>query len=216
MNRREHRKHGAWRLKTLLRQQVLERPLQTHLEKHPWLITGHHLPDENLVISQFDLGGQHRTDFAYFWHHSGGEFLQLVEIERSAMPVFTKHDQFRSEFNHALLQISDWPDWFNRYSDKVHACLEPLFDNGWLTGIPTYRQVKVTLIAGRRNDVLANERRRIRWQKKVNDLATLGAELRTWDGFLASIPATSFLNRINWRYLRCIRYSEACRHGPDM
>ncbi len=211
-----HKRHGAWALKRLVSMDSMERPLQEHLEKHPWLITGPHYPEDGLVISQLDLGGRYRTDFAYFWQQSGGDFLQLIEIERAAIPVFTKKDEFRGDFNHALQQISDWPDWFIRYSEKVAACLEPLFDNGWITGLPHYQRVKAMLIAGRRSEILANQRRRERWEKKVDDLGRLATDLRTWDGFIESIRHSSYRFRTgdSWKDLRCVRYSEACKRGP--
>lgn len=187
--------------------------MQKHLEKHPWLLTGNRHVDENLVLSQFDLGGNYRTDFAYFWSNSGGDFLQLIEIERGGIPVFTSRDEFTSDFNHALLQISDWPDWFLRNPQKVEQCLEPLFDNGWIMGFPSYHHVKATLIAGRRADVLANEKRRNRWEKIVSDQASMHAELRTWDGFLESLPIISYRNQ-ELTHLRCVSYSKACKSSP--
>lgn len=183
-----------------------EHPVQTHLERHPWLVTGSHAIDPNLVISKLPLGPDYIPDFAYFWRESGGQYLQLVEIEAPRLRAFTQDDEFTADFNHAVQQLADWENWCARHPHNIGELMEPLFDAGVVSALPTFTRVKTILIAGRREDVLANRRRRERWEHKVNEVG--GRRLRTWDGFIESLPRAYYASFKGWQHMQCVRYRE--------
>ena len=161
--------------------------VQKHLEAKPWLLTGAHSLDPPLVISQFQLGSDFRPDFVFFWHNSGGDFIELIEIESPKLCAFNASDEFSQPFNHALQQVRDWPNWILQNQRALEESMEPLFDHGWIMGFPTFRRAKLFLVAGRRDELQGKPKRKARWEAKVADLSTLGATLRTWDGFASSL-----------------------------
>jgi Domain of unknown function (DUF4263) len=178
---------------------VMEREIQRFLESHPYLVlSGYHVRP-GLVISQLPLGSDHRVDFAYLYGHSGGSFIQLIEFERPAMPVFRKDDDFRHDFNHALQQAFDWISWSQRNIDYLRDVLEPLIDYGaW----PPDR-VRALVVAGRRAE-FTNQRRKERWAHRKEMLKEV--TLTTYDGFIEGIPIGRFVNNPS-EEVRCVTYN---------
>lgn len=193
-------------LSDLVKRSAPEGDLQAHIERHPWIITGTHHIDHGLVISKPPLGSDFVPDFAYFWYTSGGQFMQLVEIEGPALEVFTGGDEFTAQFGHAVQQLADWEDWCARNRDGILSLMEPLFEMGLITGLPTFTRVQTLLIAGRREFMQGNPRRKKRWEKKVGEVS--GRGIRTWEGFLESLPMAYYESQSAWQSIRCVRYRE--------
>jgi Domain of unknown function (DUF4263) len=189
-------------LRTLVQDATRESELQEFLERYPWLLLNHHI-DPDIVISQFPLGIDHRCDFVYFFGRSGGSFMKLVEIESPRLSVFTADDSFSASFNHAIQQLEDWHEWCERNRDHIQSLLEPLFDQGYITDLPTFHHVQLFLIAGTRLQI-SNARRRRRWEARVNR-APRNVELRTWDGFIEDLPVALF-ETIQATDVKCLRY----------
>ncbi len=205
---------GLTKLRRLLKAEVSEAEVQKHLESHPWLIVGTRSADPPLVISQFQLGREFRPDFVFFWRHSGGEFIELIEIESPKLRAFTASDEFGQPFNHSVQQVRDWPNWILQNQNTLEESLEPLFDRGWITGFPTFRRAKLFLVAGRREELQRNLKRKARWEAKVADLSTLGVELRTWDGFTESLVAVGVSRNVG--FIRCVTHAYAkANDAPD-
>jgi hypothetical protein len=193
-------------LANLVARNVPEEEMHGYLERHPWIITGGNELDPDLVVSKLPLGADHVPDFAYFWHHSGGDFLELIEIESPRLDVFTADDELTSRFNHAVQQLADWEDWCMRHQDAIALLIEPLFDQDFLTRLPSFTRVRTLLIAGRRSNTLVNGRRKKRWEKKVNEVG--GRTIRTWEGFISTLPLARFEGFNDWQYTKCVRYSK--------
>ncbi|MGA2740711.1 MAG: Shedu anti-phage system protein SduA domain-containing protein [Bryobacteraceae bacterium] len=198
---------GIVGLKRMLRDSVGEVETQRHLGAHPWLLTAQQSAHPPLVISQFQLGSEFRPDFVFFWMNSGGEFIQLIEIESPKLLAFNASHEFSQKFNHAVQQVRDWPDWILRNSDLFERAMLPLFERGWITGVPSFTRARLSLIAGRRWELLSNPRRRKRWEAKASDLALLGVTLRTWDGFASSMHSTAISRNVGW--ITCVTHAYA-------
>jgi hypothetical protein len=194
------------KLSDLVESSAPEEKLQNYIERHPWIITSIHFPDPDIVISRPPLGADFFPDFAYFWHFSGGEFIQLVEIEALALEVFTGGDEFTAPFSHAVQQLADWEDWCAQHRDGIEVLIEPLSDMGLIDGLPAFTRVRTLLIAGRRQAIQANARRKKRWEKKVGEVP--GREIRTWEGFLESLPMAYYEAQSGWDSIRCVRYRD--------
>ncbi len=190
-------------LKALLETASRESELQTFLEKNPWLL----LRSEaigNFVISQFPLGPDYRCDFAMFYQRSSGNVVQLVEIESPTLQIFNANDEFSQPFNHSIQQLEDWSGWFRRSKDHLESVLEPLFYDGYLDHIPHFDRLHLWLITGRRAQI-SNAVRKRRWKERVNN-APKPLEIRTWDGFISSLPMARF--EIGGTDTACLRYSK--------
>ena len=161
-----------------------ERSIQSFLEAHPWMLTRQTRVRPELVITQLPLGVDHRPDFVFFWGHSGGDFISLIEIEPPSLQIFTADDEFSAPFNHALQQLEDWSIWIKSNSDYVAHMLKPLTE-GFATSVPTFDWVDLRLIAGRRSQINSTKRER-RWEERVNR-AQRDTGIRTYDGFIESV-----------------------------
>jgi hypothetical protein len=201
-----NRQQSVSHLRALVDSGEPEETLQAHLEAHPWMVAGIHPLDPYLVISKPPLGADYHPDFAFFWHHSGGLFIEMLEIERPSIEVFTSADEFTAEFNHAVQQLSDWEDWCNRHGDGVSDLLEPLVHMGLTTGLPRFSRVRTRLIAGRRAAASLHPRRKRRWQSRVAEVPS--REIRTWDGFLSSFPDVLLADNPSQRRITCVRYRQ--------
>jgi hypothetical protein len=192
-------------IKRLLRSGAREAELQKHLERHPSLVAAEHAIWPFAVISKLPLGADFVTDFVYFWSNSTGTHAMLTEIEAPTLRVFTEDDQFTSDFNRALQQLRDWRRWCADNHETLDNTFEPLSDIDEFGGVvPSFRYVHTRLIAGRRKEVLADARRRSRWETLVNDV--IGERyLRTWDGFAESLSGALELDN-NWQSTGCFRY----------
>ncbi len=201
-------------LAKLIDETHLESKVQQFLEQYPWLLVSQTLRDD-FVISQLPLGADHKCDFAYFISQSNGEFLKLIEIESPTLTIFTENkDDFTAEMNHALQQLDDWSGWCDRNKGYIYSLIEPLVDEDYITGLPGFSRIEFLLIAGRRSQ-LSNTRRKRRWEERVNR-APRNTIIRTWDGFIESLPLARFGNASATRTV-CLRYGEQgyreIRHG---
>ncbi|MCX6902323.1 MAG: DUF4263 domain-containing protein [Verrucomicrobia bacterium] len=178
-----------------------ERPIQEFLEQHPWMFTCHYDCYFPVVITQPPLGVDHRPDFAFFWRNSGGEFIAFVEIEPPLLQIFTADDEFSAAFNHAAQQLADWRIWHQENSAYLENILKPLTEKkAW--GTHTFRHIELLLIAGRRNQ-LTSERRRKRWRdRKLEGLGD--TNIQTYDGFIEGIGRASAADL----QTACVRYSD--------
>jgi antiviral defense system Shedu protein SduA len=193
-------KHDVREFHALLDSSSEERPLQVFLEQHPWMLTCNHDVWPPVVITQLPLGVDYRPDFVFLWHHSGGEFIALVEIEPPRLQIFNADDEFSAPFNHALQQLEDWSSWLRSNSTYVHHLLEPLRE--FAPGTPTFRYIDLHLIVGRRSH-LNSVRRRHRWEERTNR-AQRDTHIRTYDGFVQSIDSSCS----NLFPIICVRYSD--------
>lgn len=182
-----------------------EQRIHLHLEQHPHLLVAPRYADPPVVISKPPLGADYRPDFAFFWHHSGGEFVELVEIEAPSLHIFTAKDEFSREFDHALQQLSDWTSWVARHSDEIGRFTEVLFDQGLTASAGSYQYIQTRLVAGRRVEIEVNGRRKLRWQQR-QDENRAARSIRTWDGFIESLPVEALDSYHNWTAIRCYRY----------
>lgn len=199
-------------LRQLVDQRTHERELQAFLQKNPWLLVAEQI-DPPFLIAQFPLGPDHRCDFAYFFRYSSGEYLKLIEIESPRLEIFNRSDEFTDHFNHALQQLEDWSSWCQRNPSSIASLLEPLFEQGFVHSLPGVTRIRLLLLAGRRTQIL-NARRRRRWQERINRLPA-NTEVRTWDGFIESIPlAKHAFNNIQ-SDVRCLAYSKQRYHVID-
>lgn len=200
-----HNTEVADELRRLVASDPAERDVQVFLERHPWLLVHGHI-HASAVISQFPLGADHRSDFAYFVRMSGGDYLQLIEIESPRLEIFNENDGFSAAFNHALQQLEDWAGWVERNRESIEFCLEPLIIDGPFTAMPRFVRVRLLLIAGRRSQI-TNPRRKRRWEERVNRLPRT-TEVRTFEGFIESLPLVWFDHIADANAVRCVRYAQ--------
>lgn len=192
-------------LSGLIARGVPEEEVQKYIEMYPWLVTGACYPESNVVISKLPLGADHCTDFAFFWSQSGGNYIQLVEIESPRLEVFTREDDFGYDFNKAVQQLADWEDWCERRQDTIRGLIESLYEQDLICDVPSYSRTRMLLIAGRRSNIQANARRKRRWEQKVNELSG-SRVIRTWEGFVESLPLAFYDSGGAWRDIHCVRY----------
>ena len=190
-------------LKDLVNTSQTEAPIQTFLEKNPFLVIGANDATLNMLISQFPLGSEFRADFAFVNYNSGGTYLHLIEIERPTLHIFVETDEFSQPFNHAVQQLQDWMLWCEMNQTYLQNVLEPLLQFGssgnHLTPI-------CKLIAGRRAE-LTNVKRKRRYSAKVNK-SPRGVEISTYDRFLSSLPIGAFLDASEAEYTKCVTYKD--------
>ncbi len=180
-----------------------ERKIQEFLEKNPCLLVDMHIAS-NVVISQFPLGADHRCDFAFLGLKSSGNYLQLIEIESPRLELFNEKDEFSSAFNHSVQQLEDWDGWASKNRESIVYMLEPLMIEGTFTDIPNFVRVELRLVAGRRSQ-LSNARRKRRWEERINKLPR-NTKIRTFEGFVESLPLGSFEHMIGATDVTCVRY----------
>lgn len=164
-----------------------ETEIQSFLEEYPFLLTSGYYPEGGIVISQLPLGADFKVDFAYVVILNGGDFLHLVEIERPDLEMFTSKNEFTQEFNHAVQQIHDWSQWCSENREHLTNVLLQLLNGNrsWFHPYP-----RLTLIAGRRNQ-LSNDRRKRRFAAKANALSR-EMNLSTYDDLMDSLGFTRY------------------------
>jgi hypothetical protein len=158
-----------------------ERPLQRFFEEHPIFLVGpkgHFGLRYGTVVSQFPLGADFKTDFAYLYETTVSRCLVLLEIESPNCPIFTSKDEFSRQFNHAIQQLEDWSSWCK---DNIPFLRDVfgLSSSSILT--PVFR-----LVAGRRHQI-SNRRRKRRYAEK-SKLLTREISYCTYDRLLEQIP----------------------------
>ena len=105
-----------------------EEVIHKYLERRTWLLpalTGilknnHHGPYCQIIFSKFQLTGSFRRipDFLFVTKTSAQATVVFIEVEDPSKKIFTRTDDFTSEFNHAYQQLQDWKIWFESDSNK--------------------------------------------------------------------------------------------------
>src|ERR1700749_1811829 len=100
----------------LLQSDPPEEQLQKLLEDRPQLLTGFcgQGDDSTLgLLTKPPIGAVKRSDFAVFTVNQGGCDISLIEIERSAHPLFTAQGTPSRYLQTALGQTMDWSEWIH-------------------------------------------------------------------------------------------------------
>lgn len=98
----------------IIMKDLYEEEYQIYLKKHPAIID----PLAKEIIAKKKLGSDYITDFIIRKYDD--EYI-LVEIEKPTTPIFTKSNDFTSQFTHALGQVLDFQEWIEAnisYSQK--------------------------------------------------------------------------------------------------
>lgn len=153
-----------------------ENEVQRYLEKH-----GHLLPVNNwilghqvhcaFIISKFKFGNQFVSDFTYLTKCSDEWYVVFVEIENPKKKIFTKKDNFTSDFNKAYEQVQDWERYLKDSNHRIqilnslkHLRHPQIMFNDNVT-------FKYLLIYGRKADRDESDERRNKFlQKKTDDI----------------------------------------------
>lgn len=188
------------RFKQLLETAKSEHELQTFLEDHPHLLLDLPISPKATVITQFPLGADFISDFAFVHSNSGGNFLDLVELENPKVQIFNHNGSFSQHFNHALQQIQDWVAWCRLHQDPILRQIRSLVR--YLKSDNLY--VNALLVMGRRNE-LSNRQRQERFEARLHQLPR-GIQIQTYDGFAERIDDSNKWIRIGYKSARCLRY----------
>jgi len=95
----------------------------------------------------------------------------------------------------------------------IEFTLVPLVENGSLTEIPSFTNTRLKLIASRRSQ-LSNVRRKRRWEGRINRLPG-NTQVRTYDGFLESLPLGRFETHGGTMGISCVRYKQQGYSGME-
>lgn len=102
----------------LLSETPREEALQKFLERYPGFLTGLLGTADNTdlaVLFKPPVGTQYKfADFCILQAHQGGAVVQMVEIESSHEPLFTKAGKTSKRLGDALMQIEDWKLWISK------------------------------------------------------------------------------------------------------
>ena len=180
----------------LLESSDSEAEVQRFLEEHPWMLSGH-----DHLVTQLPLGAEFRVDFAYAWRGNGGDFLNLIEIERPDLEIFNSNDEFSQPFNHAVQQIVDWSGWCTQNRSYLTGVIKELLDpvSKDIDFSVEYLVPGFTLIAGRRAQI-SNVVRKRRFVARANSVSRT-MRIQTYDDFLDSVRRNGGAPNV-----RCIRY----------
>jgi len=96
-----------------------ENKLQECLTKSPILLG----LEYSKVIPKHKLGAEYEVDYA-LEKYTG--LIDLMEIESSSLPIFTKQGNPSSYLVHAEQQVIDWLDWVEKNSPYARAKMEGL------------------------------------------------------------------------------------------
>jgi hypothetical protein len=103
-----------------------EREIQSFLEGHPHLLLDFLMPSNAAVITQFPLGTDFISDFAFVHNDSGGNYIDLMELEHPKSLIFNQDGSFSQQFNHALQQIQDWTAHCRIHQEVLVRQIRPL------------------------------------------------------------------------------------------
>jgi hypothetical protein len=154
-----------------------ERPeseLQSHLEKHPQIISQqfahcHH------VFPQVRLGERYQADFLCLEANSYGNEWIAVEIESTNKKICNKSGRKTAYLEHALQQIRDWRNWV---CDNIDYARRSKSENGLgLQGI--HPKFSGCVIIGRHTQEREFENHIV--QQVLKDELI---EIRSWDGIV--------------------------------
>jgi len=141
--------------KELLSEKRNENRLQKCLTSNPILLG----LDYSNVIPKYKLGAEYEVDFA-LERYSG--LIDLMEIESSVLPLFTKTGNPTSHLVHAEQQVIDWIDWVEKNGAYARSKL-----NGIITP-------KGFVVIGRESQLDAKTKASlIRRNKAFNGLITI-------------------------------------------
>lgn len=144
----------------LLNTSSREEELQVFLKEHPIIIQPY-----SKIYPKKKLGEDFITDFVFASTLEQGIKYTFVEIEKAAMPIFTKDGELTAEFNHAQKQTLDWDVWLEQNIDYLRKKLSGLEKPNFL------------IIAGRSINFDDNNRGILRaWNRRQNN-----AEFLTFD-----------------------------------
>lgn len=179
-----------------------EQELQSYLEEHPYLFLDLLMSPNATIISQFSFGQDFRCDFAFVHSNSGGNFLNLIELEHPKANIFNCDGSFSQQFNLALQQIHDWAAWCRAHQEFIMRQIKPLIkylksDNLYVNGL---------LVIGRRNE-LSNRQKQERFEARLHDLPR-GLQFRTYDGFVKRLEDCKNWMKEGYRSVRCLRYKK--------
>ena len=190
------------RFKQLLDTAESESEIQSFLEEQPHLLFDLLMSPHATVITQFPLGSDFRSDFAFVHSHSGGNFLELIELKHPKTLIFNRDGSFSQQFNHALQQIQDWTAWCRAHQEATLRQIKPLIR--YLKSDNLY--VNALLVMGRRKE-LSNKQRQERFEARLHQLPQ-GLQFRTYDGFAERLEDYRKWLKEGYRSVRCLRYKE--------
>ena len=116
---------GVDELESLLSADVREEDLQECLTRNPALFGAEYRE----IWSKYRLGAEFEMDYALV-RVSGT--VDLVEIEKSSHPLFTRKGDPRAELTHAEQQVLDWLDWVDRHIEYARRELPLLRPTGYV------------------------------------------------------------------------------------
>jgi hypothetical protein len=154
-----------------------EKDMHAFLEKNSRLLpcnTGirndrHHGIVKGIVFSKLPLQGSFRRvpDFIFLTKTSVKSTIVFIEIEHPGKKIFTKTDDFTSQFNQAYQQLEDWKIWFEADNNKsiLKGWIHEAIDDTFLAKLPI--KAEFVLIYGRRKE-FENMPNRIRRLEEKN------------------------------------------------
>lgn len=178
-----------------------EHDVQSFLEHHPDLLLDFLMPSKATVITQFPLGPDFRSDFAFVHNDSGGNYLDLMELESPKSRIFNQDGSFSQQFNHALQQVQDWLAYCQNHKEMLLRQIRPLIK--YLKSDNLYAMGR--LVMGRREE-LTNRQRQERFEARLHQLPR-GILFRTYDGFIERVEASAQWSKYRAASIRCLRYN---------
>lgn len=198
---------GSWEEE--LNSGQVEQYFQEMLEQYPILVPGiddaHHGPVGSIVVSKYPFGSNFISDFAYATANSAYIRITFVEIEKPDKRIFTKMDEFSADFNHSIMQVTDWKSWCDQNRQYVM--------NAWQHVISEcgYAQQHIVfgciLVFGRRYMTTKSPSTLRRWTDNVSRYEKSDIQIMTYDRLgdnLLTLPNSSFAKN---RLVVC-RYSD--------
>lgn len=177
-----------------------EHDVQSFLESHPRLLLDFFMPSKARIITQFPLGPDFRSDFAFVHNDSGGNYLDLMELENPKVRIFNQDGSFSQQFNHALQQVQDWFAYCQNHKEMLLRQIRPFIK--YLKSDNLYPMC--ILVMGRRQE-LSNRQRQDRFEVRLHQLPR-GIIIRTYDGFIERIEASKQWSKYSTESFRCVRY----------
>jgi hypothetical protein len=102
-----------------------EEILQSFLEHNPGFLTGITGTIDNTdlaVLYKPRIGSRYIADFCVLQSFQGGSVANLIEIETSHEPIYTKNGKPARRLSDALKQVEDWRLWIDQ--NQVHFAKE--------------------------------------------------------------------------------------------
>jgi Domain of unknown function (DUF4263) len=161
-------------LAELIAQSRDERPLQSFLEQHPYVLS-QQLSHCHHVFPLVKFGASYVADFFCLDIPSSGYEWVAIEIESPGKKVVTKSGRKSADLEHALQQVRDWRKWI---SDNIDYARRPRENNG--LGLAEIQpRFMAWVIIGRRanyNEAFNSLRQQVFRDELI--------QIRSWDGIL--------------------------------